>query len=119
MTIRGAPSGLPTRSNALELFPSMGSLSGRVTGFFAEKKTLCAIMDRLALGADRPEACRGGSAPAPRSRTVQSCAVERLRLHREHRYVVRSSVWRTYRRQHSFWRLRWGQGCLDLLKIDP
>jgi hypothetical protein len=30
-----------------------------------EKKTLYAIADRPALGADRPEVCRGGVAPAP------------------------------------------------------
>jgi hypothetical protein len=62
--IRGAPSGLPTRSNALELSPSIGSLLERVLGFLAEMKTI-AIADRLAPGADRPEACRRGSAPAP------------------------------------------------------
>jgi hypothetical protein len=42
----------------LELSPSMGSLQGRVLGFFAEKKTLGAIVDRT-------EVCRGGVAPAP------------------------------------------------------
>jgi hypothetical protein len=56
----------------LKLSPSTESLPGRVLGFFEEKKTLCVIADRLALGedrsalgTDRPEACRGGVAPAP------------------------------------------------------
>jgi hypothetical protein len=49
----------------LELSPSMASLPGRVVGFFAEKKTLCAIVDHSTLGADRPEVCKGGSTPAP------------------------------------------------------
>jgi hypothetical protein len=67
MPIRGATSDLLTQSNALELSPLTRSLRGRVLGFFAEKKTLCAIVDRPASGADRSEACRGGSTPAPRS----------------------------------------------------
>jgi hypothetical protein len=43
----------------------MGSLQGRVLGFFAEKKTIGAIADRPAPGVDRTEVCRGGVAPAP------------------------------------------------------
>jgi hypothetical protein len=72
MLIRGAPGGLSTRSNPLELSPSTGSLMGRVLGFFAEKKTICAIADRLAPGVDRPtpganrpKVCIGEAAPAP------------------------------------------------------
>jgi hypothetical protein len=65
MPIRGAPGGLPTWRNPLELSPPTGSLSGRVLGFFVEKKTLCAIVDRSALGADRPEVCRGGATHVP------------------------------------------------------
>jgi hypothetical protein len=53
-----------------------------------------------ALGAGRPDVRRGGAAPAPRSQTVRPCAADRTRLHREHRQVVRSSVWRLDRRQH-------------------
>jgi hypothetical protein len=84
-----------------------------------EKKTLCSIMDRPASGADRPEACKGGSALAPRPRIVRPCVADHLRLRREHHQVVRSSVWHPDQRQHTFWWLHWGQGCLDLLKIDP
>jgi hypothetical protein len=77
----------------------MESPLGRVLGFFAEKKTLCAIANSPAPSVDRPEACRGGSAPAPRSRTIRPCATDRLRLRREHFHVVRSSVWRPDRPQ--------------------
>jgi hypothetical protein len=70
----------------LELFPSTGSLSRRVLGFFAEKKTLCAITDRPAPGADHPKACRedpllrpgrGLSGPVPRTvrASVESTAI--------------------------------------------
>jgi hypothetical protein len=41
----------------------MGSLPGRVLGFFTEKKTLYAIADHPAPGADHPEVCGGGAAP--------------------------------------------------------
>jgi hypothetical protein len=57
MPIRGAPGGLSTQSNPLELSSSTGSLLGRVLGFFAEKKTLYAI-------ANLPEVYREGAAPA-------------------------------------------------------
>jgi hypothetical protein len=49
----------------LELSPSTESLPWRVLGFFAEKKTFCAIVDRPALGADHAKACRGKAAPVP------------------------------------------------------
>jgi hypothetical protein len=63
-SIRGTPVGLPTRSNALELSSSMGSLSRRVPGFFTKRKILCAI-------ADRPKACRGEPSRAWRRRRRQ------------------------------------------------
>jgi hypothetical protein len=44
-----------TRTNALELSPSMGFLLRGVLGFFAEKKTLYAIVDSSTLGVDRLE----------------------------------------------------------------
>jgi hypothetical protein len=65
MPIRGAPGGLSTRSNPLELSPSTGSLMGRVLGLFTEKETLCAISDRPTSNANRPKVCKGGAAPAP------------------------------------------------------
>jgi hypothetical protein len=54
-----------------------------------------------------------------KSWTVRSCAADRPRLGREHHQAVLSSVWCSNRCQHTFWRLHWGQGCLDLLKIGP
>jgi hypothetical protein len=72
--------------------PLTESLPGRVLGFFAEKKTLYAILDHPALSADRPEACRGGYAPAPMSRTVRPCDVDHPSLRKERRQTVRSGV---------------------------
>jgi hypothetical protein len=115
--IRGVPGGLLTWSNPLKLSPSTRSVPRRVLGFFVEK-TLCAIADRPAPGADRPKLCKGGGAAA-RSWTVRPYATDHPRLHKEPRQAVCSRVWRPDRCQHSFWRLRWEQGCLDLLKIGP
>jgi hypothetical protein len=80
------------------LRPGCGPFDPRCgpSGSVQRRSPSCAhVADRPTPGADRPEACRGGAAPAPRSWTVRASA-------KKQRHAVRSNVWHPDRRQQEY-----------------
>jgi hypothetical protein len=91
---------LTSRHTVRSLLPGGVRPGRRDLGLLRRRRLSAPSHTVRALDADRSEACRGGDVPAPRSRTVWPCVVDCPRLRREHRQVVRSSVWRPDRCQH-------------------
>jgi hypothetical protein len=100
---RGVLGGLPTLRHTLgSLLPDGVPPQRRDLGLL--QRRTCSAPSRTVRtpSADRLDV-RRGAALAPRSQIVRPCAADHPRLRREHRQVVRSSVWRPDRRQHTFW----------------
>jgi hypothetical protein len=92
---RGILGGPPTSIHTLGSLLSYGiPLGMRDLGLLRRRRSSAPSQTVRALGADRPDVCREGAAPAPRSRTVWPCAVDRPCLRREHRKVASGIVLR-------------------------
>jgi hypothetical protein len=117
---RGVLGGMPTPRHTLGSLLSDGVSPGRRDlGLLRRRRSSAPSRTVRAPGAGRPDVCREGAAPVPRSRTVWPRATDGSCFHREHRQVVHLRCLAPKSASTHFLTTPLGTRCLDLLKIRP